>query len=165
MKLMFSFLQDYSDNTRLWIYQSPRSFTAEEISFLNREGAAFSESWKTHGTSLKAQVKVLLDRFVIIAADQDITANSGCSIDSSVRFIKGVEQHTGLNLMDRMLVYYLNEAGEPIPFHFHDLGKLVEQGTINASTKIFNPLVNTKPDLINGWIKPLDASWMATFVK
>ena len=162
---MFDFLQEYSDNTRLWIYQSPRPFTADERSWVEKEGTNFVSEWNTHGTRLKAGVYVLYDRFLIISADQDVTANSGCSIDSSVRFVKGVELRTGLNLMDRMLVYYLNENNEPVSFHFHDLGKLLEQGVINSSTRIFNPLVNTKPDLINGWIKPLESSWMATFVK
>jgi len=161
---MFDFLQHYSDNTRLWIYQSPRAFSAEELIWIDREGGLFAESWKTHGTSMKALVKVLYDRFLIIAADEDVTGSSGCSVDSSVRFIKGIEQQTGVNLMDRMLVYYMDHQGNPVSFHFHDLGKLIEQGVLTPVTNVFNPLVTTKPALLNQWLMPLERSWLANFV-
>lgn len=162
---MYDFLNNYSENTRLWLYQSPRAFTAEELQWIKQEGELFSDSWKTHGTSMKALVHVIMDRFIVVAADQEVTENSGCSIDSSVRFIKGIENRTGLDLMNRMLVYYLNEQGEPVSFHFHDLAKLLESGAISGNTPIFNPLVNSKTALLNEWQTPLDRSWMAAFVK
>ncbi len=161
----FDFLNAFSDNTRLWLYQSPREFSADELSWIGAEGSKFAEGWQTHGAEMKATVTVLYNRFVVIASDQEVTANSGCSIDSSVRFIKQLELKTGLNLMDRMLVYYLNTNGEPVSFHFHDLNKLVESGVLTDETPIFNPLVNTKPELMNNWLLPLKASWLSSFMK
>ncbi len=157
-----NFLSNFSDNTKIWVYQSPRAFSASEQQWITEEGDKFVAGWNAHGAKVKATVTLLHDRFMVIASDQDYTANSGCSIDSMVGFIRLVQNQTGLNLMDRMLVYY-EKDGEVHPFHFQEISKLMNEGVLSKNTNIFNPLVDSKTAFEQNWKKPLGESWLARF--
>ncbi|MES2627475.1 MAG: hypothetical protein V4616_00775 [Bacteroidota bacterium] len=157
-----TFLNDFSDNTKVWVYQSPRPFSVQELAWINEEAARFTSGWNAHGAKMKSSIQVLHDRFLVIASDQDFAANSGCSIDSMVGFVRAVQTNTGLNLMDRMLVYY-EKDGEVHPFHFQETGKLVQEGVLTEDTIVFNPLVDSKPTFEKTWRAPLKSSWLARF--
>lgn len=158
-----TFLDQYSNNTKVWVYQSPRPFSFDEQQWLHATGAQFLNSWNAHGAPIKATIQILNDRFLVIASDQEHTANSGCSIDSMVRFVRQVQDQTQLDLMNRMLVYY-EKDGELVPCHFQQIGELYKQGEISADTPVFNPLVDSKPSFEENFKKPLAASWLARFV-
>ncbi len=158
-----NFLSDFSDNTKIWVYQSPRPFTAEEQQWIKEQGSSFISGWNAHGAKMKATIEISNERFLIVASDQDYSANSGCSIDSMVGFIRKVQDRTQLNLMDRMLVYY-EKDGEVLPLHFQELGEFIKSGTISEDTIVFNPLVDSKPTFEKNWKAPLKDSWLARFV-
>ena len=48
---MFTEYKNLPDNSRVWIYQSDREFTAQEIDFISDKAKAFIESWTRHGVS------------------------------------------------------------------------------------------------------------------
>jgi hypothetical protein len=158
------FLKDFSDNTRVWIYQSPREFSPSEQEWLMREANAFTGTWNAHGSPVKATVGLLHNRFIIVAADQEFTPNSGCSIDASVNFIRKAEQYLNVDLMDRRLVTYVSD-GTLHTARLDDLPGLYKKGIIRDDSVVFNTLADSKLALEQEWEKNLAASWHYRFIQ
>ncbi|MEZ4938841.1 MAG: ABC transporter ATPase, partial [Crocinitomicaceae bacterium] len=84
-------LQGFSDQTRIWIYQSNRLLHPSEIVEINALLEEFNKEWATHGSKMKTNCFVIAPCFLIFAVDQSEIEASGCSIDSSVRVLKKIE--------------------------------------------------------------------------
>ncbi len=96
------------DNARIWIYQSNRKLSDEEVSEAINKTADFLEQWTAHGASLEAGFEIKYSRFIIIGLNQTNASASGCSIDSSVRFIQSLEKSFEVDLLDKMNVTFYN---------------------------------------------------------
>jgi hypothetical protein len=84
---------------------------------------------------------------------------SGCSIDSSVRLIKDIEQQFGVDLFNRqLLAFWINEKVEVIPMQ--QVSYALTNGQIQSDTLFFNNTVLTKSDLEEKWIIPVHESWV-----
>jgi hypothetical protein len=67
-------------------------------------------------------------------------------------------------MFDRQsLAFVVKEKVQIIPMS--QLNYAVEQSFINGDTLYFNNLVATKDELLNNWIIPLKASWLAKRLK
>jgi len=152
-------LQDLSPNSRIWIYQGSREFTSEEAFRINRLAAEFVTNWDSHGTRLKAAAEIYFNRFIIIGVDDKQVALGGCSIDSSVAFIKKIENDFNVDLLDRMLVAYRDE-GKIKTCKLPQITQLLENSEITENTVIFNNLVSTKKDWEDKWQIALKDSWI-----
>lgn len=127
---------------RVWIYCSDRVLEAEESKKISNQLAGFIQGWSTHGAAMKASSGILLDRFIVIAADEQHLAASGCSIDSSVRFIKELGSQFNINFFDRLRVYVRNSDGI-IRAPYHSLSEI--------SGHYFDPLIQTLEELRSNW--------------
>lgn len=87
---------------RIWIYQSDRELSETEVGLANNKLQEFAAQWKAHGKELAARAEIRYNRFIILFLNESVEAASGCSIDSSVRFLKAIENELGVNLFDRM---------------------------------------------------------------
>jgi len=154
---------NFSDQSRVWIYQSNRTLTEEESEKIQLQLDQFSQQWSSHSRQLKAAGKVIERSFILLMADESLAGASGCSIDSSVHFVKSLQQEFGLDLFDRMNFAFQGENGVEIADRttFEDLYK---SGKINDSTPVFDTLVKTKKDFETVFIKPLSESWHHRFV-
>ena len=94
------------EESRVWIYQSNRVFTVEELDFIRVNANDFLNNWTAHGANLQAAIDIPYDRFLVIALNESLQSASGCSIDSSVRFIQNLEKKLGIILLDKMNVTY-----------------------------------------------------------
>ena len=150
--------KDLPDDTRVWIYQSSRRFSDEEVASIIKQGAQFTEQWTAHGTLLKAALEVLHNQFVLMFADEEAAKASGCSIDKSVHFIKHLEQKYTVSLLDRTHVAY-KDGNEIVTLPQEEFFEKVAQGTLTDDTIVFNNLVTTKRDFDNKWQVPLRESW------
>ncbi|MBK8504487.1 MAG: hypothetical protein IPL46_21145 [Saprospiraceae bacterium] len=103
------------------------------------------------------------DRFIILMVDEQLNAASGCSIDSSVSFIRAIEKKYQLNLFDRFTFSY-EKDGEIYTVPKARFVELYKSGEINESTMVFDNLIRTKVDLETSWLKPLGKSWLRRFV-
>jgi hypothetical protein len=153
--------QTLPDHSRVWIYQSSRKLSDKEVAHIQQLGQHFIDTWATHGTALKAAMKVFHHRFIVLFADEMAVKASGCSIDSSVHFFKELEKTYDIQLFDRMLIAYRNQENgiETIPMQ--QLLLKVESGEFPKTTMIFNNLVESKSDFENKWEIPLNQSWLA----
>src|SRR3970040_991811 len=94
------------DESKIWIYQSNRKFSDEEITEIEKALEAFVTNWAAHGTSLEASFQLKYNRFIILAVNQETQAATGCSIDASVQFIQSLEQKYTVDLLDKMNVTF-----------------------------------------------------------
>lgn len=151
------------DSSRIWIYPSNRNFTEDELAELRIRISSFLEQWTAHGLSLKAGFEIKYNRFIVFGIDQEVASASGCSIDTSVRFIQELQNIYQVDLLDKMNVTF--RQGQ---FFAHkelvDFKKLVKSKSVSAETIVFNNLVNTKEEYLEFWEVPLKESWHARFL-
>ena len=111
---MYIPFENLPQESRIWIYQSSRKFSDEEVTDIEKDLMQFIENWSAHGTSLEASFIIKYNRFIIIAVNQEFHPATGCSIDSSVGFIQNLEQKYSVDLLDKMNVAF--KQGEFITY-------------------------------------------------
>lgn len=152
-------INEMPDHSRVWVYQSDRKFSDEEVVKIEQLLTNFIDNWATHGTSLKASGAVLYNRFVIIMADESSVKASGCSIDKSVAFIKHLEKEFNCDFFNRLKIAYIE--GENVKtFNFNEKEELISKGEISSNTIIFNNLVQNKAEFMSNWKIKLSDSWL-----
>ena len=83
---------------------------------------------------------------------------SGCSIDSSVNFIKEIEAEFSIDLFNRTKIAF-KQDGEIVTLSISEFKKVVQ-----ADTVVFNNLVATKADFEEKWETLVSKSWHAKFL-
>lgn len=155
---------DFSDSSRVWVYQCNRIFTLSEALEIEELLENFSKEWNSHGDEVKGYANLFFGQFIIVMADESATKVSGCSTDSSVRLIKNIEQDYQVQLLDRqLLAFIVKERVQVLPLSQFNYS--IENGFITPDTLYFNNLVLTKKDLLNQWIIPVKDSWLAGRIK
>lgn len=147
-------------DARVWVYQSNKTLTKDQVKAIAQEGVKFISDWSAHGAALNASFDVLYNRFVVIAVDEKQAAASGCSIDKSVHFIKQLEQQFQLNMFDRMQVAYKTLNGLEA-CSLSEFEKLAKQNVVNENTIVFNNMVTTKSTFDSDWEVPVKRSWQS----
>jgi hypothetical protein len=148
----------FSENSRVWIYQSNKELMADQTARLESQLNAFAQNWTAHNNQLKATGIVQYNRFIILLVDENQAGASGCSIDKSVRFMKELENEYQINLFDRFNLAYRD--GEEIKsVSRNDFEELIKVGTITKNSIVFNNLVQTLDELKTKWEVPLKDSW------
>ncbi len=155
-------------HSRVWIYQSIREFSENEITQLKTKAESFISEWTSHGKTMSACIEIFHNRFIIVCVDEKTTSASGCGIDKSVKFIQQLESDLGGNtfLLDRMNVAYrqarLNGKvgqGKIISCHISEIKNLLAFPERQKGITVFNNLVNSKEELEQNWEVPLEKSW------
>jgi hypothetical protein len=159
---MFVPFETLPSDSRIWIYQSDRKFSDEEVIEIESSLNSFIETWSAHGQSLEASSIVKYNRFIIIAVNQEVQATTGCSIDASVQFIQSLEQKYSVDLLDRMNVTF--KTGEFIAYKtLIDFKKMAKSKSVSSNTIVFNNLVNTIEEWEEFWEVPASESWHSRF--
>lgn len=148
--------------SRIWIYQADREFTAAETEKIEEEIQAFVTQWAAHGKQLKASGALLHNRFLILGADESAEKPSGCSIDSSVQFIRGIEAAYKVSFFDRTrLAFMQDNAVFTLPLQ--EIKQAVTEGKILPQTPYFNNLITQANQLNNQWLQPANESWLIKY--
>lgn len=148
-----------SGSSRVWVYQSSQPFKESDLPTIRQHIKQFVQQWVSHNRQLLAFGDIVENRFVVLMVDESQADASGCSIDSSVHFLKQLEQAYGVNLFDRLhFSYQLPDQT------VHTVSKEVFEekfanGEINDDTLVFDTLVKTKTEFESGFLKPLSESW------
>lgn len=159
---MYVPFDELPEDSRIWIYQSSKKFTDEEVVDIEKDLTEFLTNWSAHGTSLESSFLIKYNRFIIIAVNQEVQAATGCSIDSSVVFIQNLEQKYGIDLLDKMNVAF--KQGEYITYKtLLDFKKLAKDKSVSENTIVFNNLVNTIEEWKENWEVPASESWHNRF--
>ena len=159
---MYIPFEELPEDAKIWIYQSNRKLTDDEVESITSKCQDFIENWAAHGTSLAASFVIKYNRFIIFAVNQEVQQATGCSIDASVHFIQQLEQQFAVELLDKMNVTY--RSGEHIAHKsLLDFKKMAKEKAVSEHTIVFNNLVNTKGEWEEFWEVPASESWHSRF--
>jgi len=148
----------FSENSRVWVYQSDRKLSDTEVGQIQGLLTAFAANWTAHNNQLQAKAEIRYNRFLILIVDESHAGASGCSIDKSVNFIKQIEQEYKLNLLDRFNLAY-REGDEVLSASRQVFEDMIKQGSINTGTVVFNNMVQNLAELQTRWEVPFKDSW------
>jgi hypothetical protein len=160
---MIKDFKDLPDDSKIWIYQSNRKLSDDEVSEISAKTESFLNEWTAHGKDLEAGFEIRYNRFIVIALNQENASATGCSIDASVYFIQSLEKEYGLDLMDKMNVTFYN-GGFIAHKTLTDFKKMAKARSVSPNTVVFNNLVLTKGDYIENWEVPAKDSWHNRFL-
>ena len=99
----------------------------------------------------------------MLAVDESFNNVSGCSIDSSVRFIQQLENELHLDLMNKMNVTFKDDEVINL-VKLSDFQQFAKERKVTPETIVFNNMVNTKEDFENNWEVPANQSWHKRFL-
>lgn len=157
---LFEVSKNFHPQSKVWIYQADREFTTDEIQLIQEKVSEYANQWQVHGSFAKAVGQVLFARFILFLVD-DSTPASGCSIDSSVEFIKKLGQELNIDFFNRLNIAYIHPETEKI--ETTTLSKLrdtLAKGDLPSFTIIFNNTITTLDQLDGKWMIPVRNSWL-----
>jgi hypothetical protein len=159
---MFVPFENLPLESKIWIYQSSRKFSDDEIQAIATSLTSFLNDWSAHGTSLESSFCIKYNRFIILSVNQEVQQATGCSIDKSVEFIQNLEQKYSVDLLDKMNVAF--KQGEFVTYKtLLDFKKLAKDKSVSENTIVFNNLVNTIEEFNESWEIPAAESWHSRF--
>lgn len=139
--------ENLPDEARLWSYQSDRKLTATEKSWIEELLPDFLRDWAAHGAKLNAYGALLGDYHLVLVVHEDQANASGCSIDSSVRFVKHLEKELGISFFNRLKM--LVDAEEPFFTSYAELDKLP------SDSLVYNNMVMNVGEWKKSWKLPV----------
>lgn len=140
-------LQQLPDHSKVWLYQADRAITSTEKEWLQEVLTKFVAEWAAHGTKLAAAGEVVGDYHIVLAVDETAYGASGCSIDTSVRFIKGLGDELGINFFNRLnMLLEIEGKLQLVPFL---------QLSNYPSAQVFNPMIETLKEWRESWKIPV----------
>ncbi|MDX1477743.1 MAG: hypothetical protein R3301_08530 [Saprospiraceae bacterium] len=157
-------INTFASESRVWVYQGHKAVPADKRDAVRRVVADFATRWTSHNHQLKAYGDLLYDRFLVLVADETQAGASGCSIDTSVRFVQQLGEQLAIDFMDRLHFTYLDSDGAVHSVHKDHLPTAYQNGEVTDTTLMFDNLVRTKGDFTQRWLVPLGESWMKRFV-
>ncbi len=92
------------DAARTWVFGTSQPVLGEDAVRLLARVDGFLRGWRAHGAPVVGACDWRYDRFLLIAADEEATGVSGCSIDSLFRSLREVENEVGATVLDGSLV-------------------------------------------------------------
>lgn len=151
------------DSSRVWVYMSDRPLSEQEVSHAREVLNTFTDQWQVHGKPMRASFDIKNNHFIIIAADEQLNAASGCSIDDSVRVIRALGNELSVDFFNRNNVAFLQDD-KVVLQSLSSVKKSLLERSLSGGTSIVNTLVSTKGDLSHNWIQPLSSSWLGRFL-
>jgi hypothetical protein len=104
---------NFPDDSRIWLYLSDRKLDATEAQYVKEQMHLFLTNWSAHNKKLTCDGILLFNQYLILAVNDNIESASGCSIDSSVRFVKHLGTELNVDFFNRLKVVVI-ENEEPI---------------------------------------------------
>jgi hypothetical protein len=133
-------IENFSPSSRVWYYLADRTFDGTESDYIQSRIDEFvSIHWKSHGAKLDATGILLHNQIIALSVDDSSLGASGCSIDSSVKFIKELGTELKVDFFNRMYVLISNR-GETQRVHITDLSNYKDWN-------LLNPIVNNALDI------------------
>jgi len=150
-------------NARIWTYTSNRRLDKSELEILSSKLFAFCKQWNTHGALMPTSFEIRFDQVIILAVDESQLGASGCSIDSSVRVLRDIENELDIDLLNQGKVSFIKSEGDLEVNPILGIKSKVTEGILQAETIVLNPVVNNKADLENNWKIKAKESWLGKF--
>ncbi len=131
------------DHSRVWLYLANRPMDDTELNFANEKLQLFLSGWSAHNKKLHCNGLILFSQYLILSVNEDLENASGCSIDSSVRFVKSLGQELEIDFFNRMKVLEIENDSVKTQNYFE---------AANSKKTFLNPLLETLGQLRNQWV-------------
>lgn len=136
-----------------------RFLNNSEIKETMLKGMEFVAGWSSHGSAVRAACDVLDKCVLVLSVDENVEAPSGCSIDSSVRFMKGLGQELNVDWFNRLNVLYQIQEDVQL-VSLDEFLKIYKSSDNKKDIRIFNTLAASVEELNSkGWL-PVKDSWI-----
>jgi hypothetical protein len=156
--------RNFSPQSRVWVYQSSRRFSINEALEIEDMLNDFCSKWQSHGNKVTAYGNLFFGQFLVLISDECEVAVSGCSTDSSVRFVKDLGTRYGIDFFNRTnLAFVVKDNIQLLPLAQAQYA--IENSFINSDTLYFNNMVQSLEELGNAWIVPVKESWLSRKLK
>ena len=149
---------EMNPDSKVWVYVAKQPIAEPLFGDILTLGNSFVKDWAAHGTELDARFSILNNQVIVLAVDQSNQQATGCSIDSSVQFIKQLDQKYQLDLFERMRVLHKSDSGDIQTAHLQKLN-----GELKQNTLVFDHLADTVGSLKTAW-KTASDTWVARFI-
>lgn len=144
----------------MWVYQSSRLLRMSEALEAEEQIQVFCREWHSHGAKVECYGNLFFGQFLVLMADESSAGVSGCSTDSSVRFVKELGQKFSVDFFDRTnLAFVVKDKIEMLPVN--QVTYAYQNKFIGADTLYFNNTITNKQQLENQWIIPVKESWLS----
>ncbi len=154
-------LATLSPTSKLWVFPLSRPLSTAECGEIQQAMVDFISCWKAHGATVYGASTILRAQFLFVAADEERSGVSGCSIDGMFRAVERVLGNHGVEIVSPQFVQYLK--GDQIIAKTRDeFQQLVTNGEISNDTIVFDNTVTSLAQLSSsGWEKSFATSWHA----
>jgi hypothetical protein len=157
---MFIPFENIPVTAKIWLYQSNVILDTKQLDFINHQLKNFIENWTAHQQSLTASFQIIQNKIILLAVDENFHQASGCSIDSSVKVIKMIEQALNISLFNRDILLE-NEANQLFNIPLSAIKASIETNQINDKTYVYDLTVTNLKDwnergkilAKNSWLK------------
>jgi hypothetical protein len=153
---------DMPGRSRVWVYQADRKLSEQEIARIDQLTGEFVAEWAAHGAALRSSHSILHNQFLIISVDEDHNKASGCSIDSSVNFVRFLEQKFAVSFTDRTNVAVLEDTTVRL-IKLSDIRSSIESHQLTDQTLVFNNLVKDVDEWKREWVTPASNTWLKKY--
>lgn len=149
------------DAARLWVFASPRALTPPETERLLAVADRFVQGWTAHGAPVLGAYDWRHDRFLLVAADEEASGISGCSIDSLFDALRPLETELGVPLLSAAgSVWFRDAAGAIHALPRPEFRERARKGEVGADTPVFDNTAPSVGAVRNGaWERPMRESW------
>lgn len=148
------------NSSKVWVYISDNRISELQKNIINTFTAEFLSSWKSHGELVQGSVSVVDDYFLLICANVSDGNMCGRAVDANVRFVKELQDLTGLSLLNRLTVAYRNSENQIMISSYGELKTLIDNNDVNSIKSVFNNRVLTKEEFISSFEQPVDTCWL-----
>jgi hypothetical protein len=131
------------DHSRVWLYLANRKLDSTELHYAEEQLQSFLKSWAAHGKNLFCDGRFLFDQYLVLVVDEKQESASGCSIDSSVRFVKSLGNELGVDFFNRMNVLEFEDEKTNTTNYFE---------AIEKKRTFLNPLIESLSELRGSWL-------------
>lgn len=153
-------LDNFADTSKVWIFQSNRTLTNEEVLKVQMDLERFCENWTSHGAQMKSICWTERNRFVMVALDESAAVVSGCGQDKLIHAIQDLGNTLGVDFFDRLQTLFLEE-NELKEARLHEFWGLRKANVISNETLVFDNTVRNLGEWRSSWVVPFAKSWHA----
>lgn len=149
--------------SKVWFYLANKELSESEIAICEQAIANFTVQWTAHNQALKAGGGILLNRILTLFVDESQANASGCSIDSSVRFIKNLGATLEVDFFYRTGIFYnINNHWQLADLS--QLKELIQSGQITPNTEVLDLNFTVLGDFLNSGKTALNKTWLKRYL-
>lgn len=146
--------------SKTWVYLANRALLEDECEHFIKDLQAFTAAWQAHGKNLTSSWRLCGNRLLIIAVDESAAPATGCSIDSSVAFLREASKawQEPLDWFDRQNIIYKHEEEwrQASNAAFWALRKAKR---VTDDTNLVNAVYASSEDCWGNVVIPFASSW------